>query len=197
MYKKIISTTLLLAMLLSVWALSGCGKSKDTETYYIPTKFSQGKITYLLKCIGNDIEIYSSDTDTLITHFAFNGNGKLAKLTDYDSDGKASWRYEYEYDSKGNQTKEIRYDSDGKVSSRYECEYDRNGNETKGTHYGSDGKVSEHYECEYDRNGNVTKYINRHFENGELKSEEEQTLEWMQVTKEQYDAFQRFFDDAE
>ena len=55
---------------------------------------------------------------------------------------KISGSYEYEYDSAGNQIKEIYYNATGRVVYRYECEYDDAGNQTKEILYDEDGNAA-------------------------------------------------------
>lgn len=73
-----------------------------------------------------------------------------------------SGSYEYEYDSAGNQIKEIYYNAAGKVVYRYECEYDDAGNLTEEILYDEDGNTVGWYEIEYDDAGNPTKEIFGH-----------------------------------
>ena len=106
-------------------------------------------------------------------------DGKEVKRTYYEEDGKTvSFKYDYEYDSAGNKTKETSTRGDGTLD--YVSTYE-NGHEKSTTYYKEDGKtVSEKYDCEYDSAGNKTKetctrgdgtlsYV-RTYENGNEKS---------------------------
>jgi len=89
-----------------------------------------------------------------MTTVVYNTNG--------DVTGTGTNRYEYEYDSKGNQTKIITYNADKIIGI---TEYDSNGNQTKINSYiyNADGSIiitEIISEYEYDSKGNNTKIIN-------------------------------------
>ena len=83
-------------------------------------------------------------------------DGKEKTAIYYKADGKTiDYRYDYEYDSAGNMTKETRTRGDGTLS--YVSTYE-NGNEKRSTYYKADGKtVDDIYDYEYDSAGNMTK----------------------------------------
>ena len=78
----------------------------------------------------------------------------LVRVANYRFDGSVGSGTEYEYDTAGNQIKDIKYNSDGSVSRWYECEYDAAGNPIKRTSYNSDGSVSYWEKYEYNSAGN-------------------------------------------
>ena len=99
----------------------------------------------------------------------YDANGQLTSYSEYEYDykgnrtkesiyyGQTTGYAEYEYNSKGNRTKESIY-INGQLTSRYEYEYDSKGNLTKYSSYNANGQLSYYYEYEYDFKGNQTKY---------------------------------------
>ena len=83
-------------------------------------------------------------------------DGKEKTAIYYKADGKTiDYRYDYEYDSAGNMTKETRTRGDGTLS--YVSTYE-NGNEKRSTYYKADGKTIDYiYDYEYDSAGNKIK----------------------------------------
>ena len=83
-------------------------------------------------------------------------DGKEKTAIYYKADGKTiDYRYDYEYDSAGNMTKETRTRGDGTLG--YVRTYE-NGKEKRSTYYKADGKtVDDIYDYEYDSSGNMTK----------------------------------------
>jgi len=121
------------------------------------------------------------NTQKVITEIGYDANGILEwyhEYKKYDSKGNLTkvrdyyyytenWiienYYEYEYDSKGNKTKESFY-SDGVLKSYDVYEYDSNGNQTKRSRYRADGVLDSYDVYEYDSNGNLTKST-RYYDN--------------------------------
>ncbi len=101
-----------------------------------------------------------SSTSTSRYEYEYDSKGNVTKQVPYDADGNILGRYEYEYDSKGNVTKQVYYNADGVAGRRSEYEYDSYGNLTKIVGYNADGNVSSRTEYEYDSNGNQTKQVN-------------------------------------
>ena len=83
-------------------------------------------------------------------------DGKEKTAIYYKADGKTiDYRYDYEYDSAGNMTKETETRGDGTLS--YVSTYE-NGKEKRSTYYKADGKTIDYiYDYEYDSAGNKTK----------------------------------------
>ena len=83
-------------------------------------------------------------------------DGKEKTAIYYKADGKTiDYRYDYEYDSAGNMTKETRTRGDGTLG--YVRTYE-NGKEKRSTYYKADGKTIDYrYDYEYDSAGNMTK----------------------------------------
>lgn len=79
----------------------------------------------------------------------------MSKKAYYKADGNINHRYEYEYDSNGNMTKEI-FHSDSYRKWK-EWEYDDTGNVTKEIDHDFDGSILTQSEYEYDSAGNQTK----------------------------------------
>jgi len=92
------------------------------------------------------------------------GNGgKIMKEITYNANGILSSYHEYEYDSKGNRTKDRYYGvmiNGVFICILIEYEYDSNGNQTKLSNYNADGVLSGYYKYEYDSKGNQTKVSN-------------------------------------
>ena len=83
----------------------------------------------------------------------------VTKMTEYYSDGSVGYQYEYEYDSAGNEVKQITYYSDEGIDGWSEYEYDSAGNEVKFISYLADGRVADWDESKYDSAGNKVMWI--------------------------------------
>ena len=88
-----------------------------------------------------------------------------------DTEYPSEYRYEYEYDSKGNKIKDIMYDDlDNELVYIYEYEYDSNYNVIKETDYSKDGLSSVHI---YEYNNGKRTSSKRYDANNELTGREE------------------------
>ena len=96
----------------------------------------------------------------------------LANKTHYFTDESLNFGYEYEYDSSGNQVKEISYDAAGSVDGWSERVYDGAGNQVKWIFYHADGGIYAWREYEYDSLGNRMKETS-HDADGSIVSWEE------------------------
>lgn len=96
-----------------------------------------------------DETVYGQNGEKTVTIYNFSDvpksvleydrNGKLLRITNYDTDDSIIGWTEYTYDAAGNQIKSIGYDADGSISFHYEYEYDSDGNKIKSIDYYSDG----------------------------------------------------------
>jgi len=96
----------------------------------------------------------------------YNSSGNLTKQVTYNN-GSFDNRTEYEYNSSGKQIKFVRYKADGSIDERTEFEYNSSGYVTKRISYKADGSISGGYEYEYDSSGkNLIKYVNFYYSEG-------------------------------
>ena len=95
-------------------------------------------------------ENYQSSDYAYSTEYE-NENGKALASVQYDSNGVAMFKTEYEYDADGRVIRENQsYDYDGyQYSSKVEYEYDDRGNKVKEVSYDADGKILYSYDRVY------------------------------------------------
>ena len=123
---------------------------------------------YLLKKEQN---YDSKGRRTLFYTYEYDRNGYLTKKTERHSDTSVSYWLEYENDAKGNKVKETRCDEKGAGIYRL-FEYDENGNMIRETEYKKDGTQGAQWLNEYDVNGNMIK-SSTVFSSGRLYSVDE------------------------
>jgi hypothetical protein len=83
----------------------------------------------------------------------------MTRLVYYDEFGAGDGEYRYEYDDKGNRTREVSCDEFGAVDSESRHEYDDKGNQTCWVYYGNSGAVEYEYRYEYDDKGNEIRQV--------------------------------------
>ena len=81
----------------------------------------------IISCGDNNDPIYKDVID--ITNY-YNANGDLL------------WYYKYEYDSKGNMTKQSYFDANGDLDNYFVFEYDSKGNRIKESYFNANGNLT-------------------------------------------------------
>ena len=140
---------MLMAVVMLVGVLAGCGGSDAAET------------GSSVETPGKETSEESGESEAPKKNAA-KGSAELTLLTkvvNYNPDGSVeSVTDEHEYVVEGNIVKEIGYNEDGSSYVKQECEYDSAGNIVRKIAYGEDDSIST-YECEYDSTGTIIKVI--------------------------------------
>ena len=105
--------------------------------------------------------VYYNGTLALYDDYEYDAKGNMTREISRGYDGSVWHYFDYEYDEKGNMTREIYRKDDGSVSFYYDCEYDEQGNMTRKISRDADGSVSSYYDYEYDNDGKKTRTIGR------------------------------------
>jgi antitoxin component YwqK of YwqJK toxin-antitoxin module len=111
------------------------------------------------------------------TSHSYNANGDLTGYSDWEYDSKGNNTKSSSYYANGVLASYTEYDSNGKLTKQsgyyasgvllYNGEFDSKGNRTRQNSYDTDGELSGYGDWEYDSNGNMTK-LSTYYASGEL-----------------------------
>ncbi|MBQ3264541.1 MAG: hypothetical protein IJH07_02060 [Ruminococcus sp.] len=155
--KHIIALLLVLLLMFSAIALTGCKKDESTEA---PTAASS---------IPDDLTPIGQNGDGSVTgysKFEKNEEGQITRDYTYDSLGNLQGSIGHEYDENGFIIKDIRYNAQGDITSQVQYERNEDGLETKRTELDAQGNITfvivtelgddgNTYRTKYDADGNV------------------------------------------
>ncbi len=124
---------------------------EESRAYIETNKIREiDKINFLVDSDGKPLKGNKSSS------LVYSENGRLEKTIAYNTDGKASYIYKYEFDKNGKRIKTIRYTPKNEVDKYYNYKYNKYGNKIKSTRFSPDGKPDEYYIYQYDDDGNLT-----------------------------------------
>lgn len=119
-----------------------------------------GRVSRVLDAQGRTK--YARLSDRLYQEFEYNGSEKYcARCTYRNYDGSVDSYKDYEYDSKGNESRFVLRDASGKIEKIYEHSYDTSGNLIRNAERDAQGHLSDYYDIERNSEGVSTRYVFR------------------------------------